>query len=78
MNEKQCSLCGIVEADDISLPWFPGHTCSPECARTKAIVDAIKGIGMLTLDAKVLAMLNALPEEVLEDGKVVRIPLKPQ
>ena len=57
MNEKQCSLCGIVEADDISLPWFPGHTCSPECARTKAIVDAIKGIGMLTLDAKVLAML---------------------
>jgi len=57
VNEKQCSLCGIVEADDISLPWFPGHTCSPECARTKAIVDAIKGIGMLTLDAKVLAML---------------------
>ena len=41
MSEKQCSLCGIVEADDISLPWFPGHTCSPKCARTKAIVEAL-------------------------------------
>jgi len=50
MSEKQCSLCGIVEADDISLPWFPGHTCSPKCARTKAIVEAIQGIQVI--DAK--------------------------
>ena len=55
MNDR-CVICGDRLTID-AVPMHDGDTCSPECARTKAIVDAIKGIGMLTLDAKVLAML---------------------
>jgi len=42
MNER-CVVCGDRLTID-NVPMHDGFTCSPECARTKAIVDAIKGI----------------------------------
>jgi len=43
MKKEECSICGAWYQEDCG-DWCTGHTCSPECARTKAIVDAIKGI----------------------------------
>ena len=43
MNDTgKCSICG--DRVPTKMDWWEGDTCSPECARTKAIVDAIKGI----------------------------------
>ena len=38
----KCSICG--DRVPTKMDWWEGATCSPECARTKAVVDAIKGI----------------------------------
>ena len=44
MNER-CLICGR-DLRELEVPhgFVPDDYCSPECARTKAIVDAIKGI----------------------------------
>jgi len=42
-----CLICGRLPAAEANYAWMPGDTCSPECARTKAIVDAIKGIEIM-------------------------------
>jgi len=42
MSDIDCPICGRQVAPLKSD--CKGHTCSPECARTKALVDAIKGI----------------------------------
>ena len=47
MKTYQCSLCGKETLPTVRKFDFAGDTCSPECARTKAIVDAIKGIEIM-------------------------------
>jgi len=39
-----CSICGRLPTAEANYAWMPGDTCSPECARTKAIVDAINNL----------------------------------
>ena len=47
VGTEPCPTCGAeVYSQRPTLLKFNG-TCSPECARTKAIVDAIKGINYL-------------------------------
>jgi hypothetical protein len=63
MSDIDCPICGRQVAP-LESDWR-GHTCSPECARTKAIVDAIKGIEAMIAERLPELMIGRDGEPIL-------------